>query len=489
MSLSANTQAILLLTAHLGNAGDEAARPLTTKEWGRFALWLREKALMPEDLLTGNLADKLQGWSDAKIPFARIEGLLNRGSALAICLEKWTRAGLWVMTRSDPDYPKRLKARLKNDSPAILFGCGNRALLNQGGLAVVGSRKAVAADLDYTTELGKLVSLQGNSIVSGGAKGVDETAMLAALDVEGTVIGVLVDSLLRATSSTRYRKHLMNNNLVLISPFNPEAGFNAGHAMQRNKYIYCLADVAVAVHSGKDGGTWEGAIENLKHEWVPLWVKSTDDPAAGNAGLVAKGASWLSADITQVDLDTLMQSRVQKVEEPDLFSSFDSVDAQVDSIEMPAAEPEVQPEPEPFVQTDEGEGNDKAIAELEPGSTQKTLIELTADDSEAKQQPVAETVVEVPIVEIQLSEEVDETVSEASLPVPPMTDISFYELFLAKLQPLLSGAPQSVDELVEALGINKAQLNTWLAQAVEDKKIKKNNKPVSYEWVKQTSLI
>lgn len=445
MSLTANTQAILLLTAHLDKTGDEHARPLTIKEWGRFALWLREKVLRPEDLLTGNPADKLQGWSDAKIPFTRIESLLNRGSALAICLEKWTRAGLWVMTRSDPDYPKRLKTRLKNDSPAILFGCGNRSLLNQGGLAVVGSRKAIPADLDYTAELGRLASLKGNSIVSGGARGVDETAMLAALEVEGTVIGVLADSLLRAVSSARYRRYLMNSSLVLISPFNPEAGFNAGNAMQRNKYIYCLADVAVAVHSGKEGGTWEGAIENLKHEWVPLRVKSTNDLAAGNAGLVAKGASWLSGDITQVDLDEIFYSRLQRVEEPDIFNN-------IDLIEEPVAEP-----------------------------VSVVVKENIEEETEKNSQQVGEQVEAKPIDEFHGNEE--------TLPTATLPDISFYELFLTKLQLLLSGVPKSVDELEESLGINKAQLNIWLAQAVKEKKIKKNKNPVSYELVKQISFI
>src|SRR3990172_8427415 len=97
--------------------------------------------------------------------------------------------------------------------------------------------------------------------------------MLGALEHEGTVIGVLADSLLKAATSNKYRKYLVNNNLVLISPYYPEAGFNAGNAMSRNKYIYCLTDAAIVVQSGTEGGTWNGAIENLKKEWVPLWVK------------------------------------------------------------------------------------------------------------------------------------------------------------------------------------------------------------------------
>lgn len=264
MTVSANTQTILLLTAHFKKAEPSAAKPLTPKEWGRFAEWLRQRSLTPEHLLHGNLNDLLDGWHDKTVSVERVNALLDRGSALAISMEKWLRSGLWVMTRSDPDYPRRLKQRLRGDSPAILFGCGNRALLNGGGLAVVGSRKVRDADLAYSSKLGALASEAGVSIVSGGARGVDETAMLGALGVEGSAVGVLADSLLRACTAAKYRKYLLDNNLALVSPFNPEAGFNAGNAMQRNKYIYCLADTALAVHSGKKGGTWSGAQEDLK---------------------------------------------------------------------------------------------------------------------------------------------------------------------------------------------------------------------------------
>ena len=305
MSVSPNTQAILLLTAHFAKARKDAVKPLTPKEWGRFALWLKEKSLTPEQLMNGRLGELLNGWSDKTVTLERIEGLMDRGSALALAMEKWLRAGLWVMTRSDPDYPIRLKQRLRTDSPAVLFGCGNRALLNGGGLAVVGSRNATEQDLAYSRDLGALAAGNGYSIVSGGARGVDEAAMLGALEAEGTVIGVLANNLLRACSSARYRKYLMANNLVLISTFYPEAGFNAGNAMQRNKYIYCLSDAAMVVHSGEKGGTWNGAFENIRKQWTPLWVKRSSDPKAGNAAIVRAGALWAPDSVDEIDFASL----------------------------------------------------------------------------------------------------------------------------------------------------------------------------------------
>lgn len=117
-------------------------------------MWLKDKSITPADLLVSDPRPLLHGWRDTRVSIERIESLLNRGHSLALAVEKWRRAGLWLVTRSDPDYPKRLKLRLKNDSPPVLFGCGNKSLLNSGGLAVIGSRNASVADLAFTEQLG-----------------------------------------------------------------------------------------------------------------------------------------------------------------------------------------------------------------------------------------------------------------------------------------------------------------------------------------------
>ncbi len=320
MNLTENAQAVLLLTTYFMKPVKGAAKPLTPTEWGRFALWLKESNRVPASLLNGNPKEILDGWYDAKVSKERINELLGRGHAMALALEKWSRAGIWVLTRSDAAYPNRLKARLKTDAPPVLFGCGNTTILNSGGVAVVGSRNAELVDLKFTKELGKKAANEGYSIVSGGARGVDEASMLAAVESEGTVVGVLADSLLRAVTSSKWRRGLMDNSLVLVSPFYPEAGFNAGNAMGRNKYIYCLADTAVVVHSGNKGGTWNGALENLRKQWVPLWVKPTNDSGAGNAEIVRKGAHWCEDVVDRVSISSLFEAPSFSEKTGDLFA-------------------------------------------------------------------------------------------------------------------------------------------------------------------------
>jgi predicted Rossmann fold nucleotide-binding protein DprA/Smf involved in DNA uptake len=451
MSVSPNTQAVLLLTAHFAKARNGAVKPLTPKEWGRFALWLKEKSLTPEQLMTGQPGELLDGWSDKAITLERIESLMDRGSALALAMEKWLRAGLWVMTRSDPDYPVRLKKRLRTDSPAILFGCGNRALLNSGGLAVVGSRNTTEQDLAYSRDLGAQAAGNGYSIVSGGARGVDEAAMLGALESEGTVIGILADNLLRACSTAKYRKYLMANNLVLISTFYPEVGFNAGNAMQRNKYIYCLSDAAMVVHSGEKGGTWSGAMENVKKQWVPLWVKRTSDPKAGNAAIVTAGGVWTSENTGDIDFSSLFAAQ--------------PVGAEADGDLLTQAANEV---------------SEQGI-DYRPEHADATESALMASVEQAPgQDPASESI-----------ELTDGPVERALVDCAFVEDMSFYEFFLMKAELLCSDSPKTPDKLVEALDLNKTQINAWLKRAVSEEKLKKLTRPIRYQCVttQQSTLV
>lgn len=298
-----NKQIVLMLSTYFSPPKKGEPTCLTPIEYGRFALWLRENNYQPKDLFS-HFDEILNKWQDKKnkITRERLTFLIGRGMAMGMALEKWHSAGIWVVTRSDIEYPKRLKNHLGENAPAVLFGVGNKNLLNAGGLSIVGSRKIDTNDQEFTKYIAKQAAMDGLNIVSGGARGVDETAMLASLETGGTSVGILSNGLLKAALSGRWRKYIKQNQLVLLSTFYPEASFNVGNAMGRNKYIYCLSDYALVVRSeeGK-GGTWTGANENLKKQWIPLFVKQPSD-ASGNIVLINMGASSLyRLDADEID--------------------------------------------------------------------------------------------------------------------------------------------------------------------------------------------
>lgn len=291
-SLSDNTQAILLLTAPLiVGRGQPSADLLSPGEYKRLARHLHQVGKVPADLLSGQAEDVLREVHPT-IESERLKGLLARGLALSQAIDRWQTRSIWVVSRADSEYPQLLKDRLKDDRPAVIYGCGERSILEGGGLAVVGSRDVDEALIEYTESVGRLAAKAGKTVVSGGARGIDQAAMRGALEAGGRVIGVMADSLEKAAMNRDHREMLMEGQLVLISPYDPGAGFNVGNAMQRNKLIYAMADAALVVNSdlGK-GGTWAGAVEQLdKLRMVPVYVRSSGAENKAFSALQQKGA-------------------------------------------------------------------------------------------------------------------------------------------------------------------------------------------------------
>jgi len=463
--MNTNANAILLLTSHFSRSGGGAdAKPLTPAEWGRFAFWLHEQKQTPARLLDADAMLLLAGWHDKTVTLERVVSLLGRGHALALALEKWTRVGIWVLTRSDAEYPRLLKQRLRGNAPAVFYGCGNKALLNAASVAVVGSRNVGEDDLADSHILGQRIALSGHAVVSGGARGVDEAAMLGGLEQGGTAIGVLADSLFAAATSRKWRGGLMSGDLVLVSPYYPEASFNAGNAMGRNKHIYCLSSAAIVVHSGDKGGTWSGAEENLKKAWAPLWTKPTKDKAAANGRLVDMGASWLPMPVAEFDVMALrsaVENGATSTQTESVFRIADDADLVgydvLETCDVVAAV-----------------ANDVAITRDERPPTDESLFRsnfeqrdaMLAEESSNEQDVLVET------TQVGLA-------TRFQKPAGP--ELSFYDLFLIKL----GSFPHSVtaSELSEEWHVPRKLVDEWLARAVDEGvMVPSGKKPVKYHF-------
>jgi len=291
MTISLDSQAILLLCSHIGLLSDSGYSSLTLKEWNPLARKLQSFSMRPGDLL-GLRQEEIQNQLTVSPEESeRYYHLLQRSGSLAIELERLASLGIHVVTRADQEYPAKYRQRLKDSAPAVLFYAGEKALLGQPGIAVVGSRHLDEAGKECAEFVGNSCGLSGLVLYSGGAKGVDTISMNAALTSRGTAVGILADSLEKSIRTPENRAAISRGDLCLVTPYSPSAPFSVGTAMGRNKLIYTLADYAIVVASDAEkGGTWAGATEALKGKWVPIFVLDHPQMPEGNTLLLRKGA-------------------------------------------------------------------------------------------------------------------------------------------------------------------------------------------------------
>jgi predicted Rossmann fold nucleotide-binding protein DprA/Smf involved in DNA uptake len=298
--LSPDGQAIALLCSTLALPREAPTRPLTPTQWSSLAASIHASELSTPSALfgleAGDIADSLGVSPEAG---GRVAELLSRGAQLAMELERLSTRGIWILTRADDGYPPLFRSRLKATAPPVLFGAGDRSALVERSVAVVGSRDADEASIGFATALGHSCTRNSLAVVSGGARGIDSAAMLAAADGGGKAIGIVAEALERAIRRPDLRAHLADGEVTLIAAKHPAAGFSVGDAMGRNRLIYSLAEAAVVVASGESGGTRAGALENLKAGWVPLFVREDSDAPDGNRELLGAGGLPIIRD----DLD------------------------------------------------------------------------------------------------------------------------------------------------------------------------------------------
>ena len=91
---------------------------------------------------------------------------------------------------ADSYYPKQLKKIY--DPPESIYVLGEKEILNQIGIAIVGSRNATQYGKNVASKMAKDLAEKGINIISGLAIGIDEFAHIGTLQQgNGKTIAVL----------------------------------------------------------------------------------------------------------------------------------------------------------------------------------------------------------------------------------------------------------------------------------------------------------
>jgi len=217
------------------------------------------------------------------------------------------------------EYPQTLKDNLKTaHAPSVCYIKGNRQILKERSVAIVGSRDASDVSLQFTDTIAKKASMEYKVVVSGFAKGVDKQALDSALKYKGQSIIVLPQGIMTFNSGYKtYYKQIVNGDLLVFSTFFPKASWQVELAMARNPIIYGLAAEIFVAESSNKGGTWSGVQDGLrKGRKIFVRMPGTGEKCSNNL-LISKGAiavdmegNLLTAEYTS-KLDTAKFSSVE----------------------------------------------------------------------------------------------------------------------------------------------------------------------------------
>lgn len=226
--------------------------------------------------------------------------------------ENLMNEGYEIIPLTDPEYSKTLKENLKLQySPAVLYIKGNKKILYEKSIAIVGSRNASDISLQFTDNIAKSACRDYKVVVSGFAKGVDKQALDSAIRYKGQSIIVLPQGVLTFSSGYKtYYRQIVDGDVLVLSTFFPKAPWRTELAMARNPIIYGLASEIYVAESSDKGGTWSGVTDGLRKK-RKIYVRYPDS-GENNANLllIQKGA-------IPVDINGDFQEAVYAILSPD----------------------------------------------------------------------------------------------------------------------------------------------------------------------------
>lgn len=183
--------------------------------------------------------------------------------AAARDVDEWTARGWKVLTVLDPDYPDRVCAARR--PPALLMADGT-LVQDESSVAIVGSRKASPAGLDFARTVARGLAEHDVTVVSGLAEGIDTAAMTAALDLDGRVVGVIGTGLdIAYPASNAKLQAVVAERGLLLSQFLP--GFRGAKWAfpARNRTMSAYVGVTVIAEATEKSGTKHQALEAVAH--------------------------------------------------------------------------------------------------------------------------------------------------------------------------------------------------------------------------------
>lgn len=203
------------------------------------------------------------------------------------------------------EYPEKLK-NIYNP-PLKLYVFGNKELLNQKGVAIVGSRKATEYGKKNAYKFSKELAERGINIISGLAKGIDTCAHLGAVQAQieskslkkiGKTIVVMGSGFnnIYPKENTELARKIIKSGGCIITEYPAETKPEKLNFPKRNRIISGLSNGVLVVEANNTSGaliTAEFALEQGK-EVFAIPGDITKEQSNGCNELIKDGASLIT---------------------------------------------------------------------------------------------------------------------------------------------------------------------------------------------------
>lgn len=301
---------------------------------------LQERKLSFSEFFDLDKADLEKEFQFYNKELADIEAAKSELPNYSFLAEDLLNQGFELIPINSDDYSQIMKQNLKlKYSPPLLYVKGNKKLLKESSIAIVGSRKASDISLQFTKNVTELGVRNHEVVVSGFAKGVDRTALEETLKANGRSIIVLPQGIMTfANGFKKYYTQIVDGDVLVLSTYHPKAPWSVGLAMGRNTYIYGLAGKIFVAESDSKGGTWAGVSEGLrKGRKVYVRIAGKKEKNANNL-LMLKGAVPvdMNGDVQQNTVLESFKNKIKKLISNSLSADEirDNTDIDIDSKEL-----------------------------------------------------------------------------------------------------------------------------------------------------------
>ena len=217
-------------------------------------------------------------------------------------IKKAEKLEVRIVPFTSKNYPEKL---LKiSQPPVVLYVKGE--LKEEPAVAIVGSRRCSSYGRSVAFRLGKFLSENGITVISGLALGIDSAAHRGALSGGGKTVAVLGSSvdMVYPFENKPLAERIVDRDGAVISEFPLETKARKEFFPRRNRIVSGLSDCVVVVEAAEKSGTFITVNYALEQGKEVLAVPgSIDSPfSRGTNRLIKEGAPPLTdfSDIFEI---------------------------------------------------------------------------------------------------------------------------------------------------------------------------------------------